>query len=106
MALKRTTVSTSNFEEFADKDWRGNWPHKEPAVGQEPPVKDVADEEMPRLDPNDVWLYEKAIVACIRRNVPDTMNQRVLAMIKVLGARARIAHRLEHESGIYIGRDD
>lgn len=52
---------------------------------------------MPKLDENDCWVYQTEIEQAIRRNMPETMNGRYLAMLRMLGAQARRAIPLEED---------
>lgn len=95
MVQKKTTglifpSRTSSLEEMASDDWRSNATRK-----------GGLDSEMPQLDDNDVWLYQLELERLIRRNLPDTMNGRALAMLACLGAQARraISHENEEEDG-------
>ena len=106
MEQKKTTGSGSTFHEWEDDKWRGNEPpDTSPQPRLQPPDHEVPDHQMPRLDANDVWLYQRRLEHTLRCALPGTMANRSLAMLRVLAARARICHELEKESGHFIGTD-
>ena len=50
-----------------------------------------ADDDFPKLDDNDVWLYQLTLEAFIRRN-SGGMGDRQMAMLRTLCAQARRAN--------------
>lgn len=74
-----------SLEEFESDSWRSNEKVEAVASARHEPL----EHEMPVLNDNDVWFYQTELERLIRRNVPDSMNGRFLAMLRIICAQAR-----------------
>lgn len=95
--------SGSTFRDWQSDEWRMNHPTQPPPEAlKELPESVVPDELMPRLLPNDVWMYQRRLEHFIEISAPG-MGTQYHQMLRALCARARICYQLEHESGHFIG---
>lgn len=97
------TASQSSFEQFESDDWRSNKPNNpnefKVELSEEEKLfieqSELTDANMPNLDENTIWWFQRQLESFIRRNAPGQMGTRNLALLRLLCGQARRHSRLK-----------